>query len=280
MPHPQTHSSTGSLIATPMVNSFSSRLKLFTQRLRETTQIPNFFADQSPSESQNLAKELAEAGECVLQLSQVVMEVEILNQLHSRLVYEREVLQQEKTDLETRVFELQQERSEIEPQVMYLREQLSQASIQLEQTQNRERNLSDRERQLTEIVAQLERRRAVLNQTIENLTNQEADYTVRTKELSQIVTESDKKAKQYMEAVNSYKSYLEELQAQVIEEQSKLKAMGVNPLERSLPDIPTPPPPEAPPLPPRRADPAPAYPASGSYWDEPTSSPFSDNPWG
>jgi chromosome segregation ATPase len=161
-----------------MASNFSFRFKQFTQRLRETTQLPQFFTDQATSETQNLARELALVGEYATQLSQVVMEVDFLNQLYTRLLNEREVLQQEKDHLEARVFELQQERNETEPQVMYLREQLSQASFQLEQTQNRERSLSERERQLSEIVAQLERRRAVLNQAIENLTNQEADYTV------------------------------------------------------------------------------------------------------
>lgn len=285
-------------------NSFSSRLRQFTDRLKTSTRIDNFFAEQSSSEGQALAKDLQAAGECVSQLSQVVMEVEILNQLHSRLVYEKESLQQEKADLETNVFELQQERNEIEPQVMYLREQLSQASIQLEQTQNRERNLSDRERQLTDIVAQLERRRAVLNQTIENLTNQEADYIVRTQELGKIVEESEKKAQGYIDAVNYYQTWLNELKAQVEEEEKKLKAMGIEPPTHTPPepepldeqylkipepsymphqpafeayepeeendndywDVPMPPPPE--PVPDRRYD----YPP-------PPSSPFNEDPW-
>jgi chromosome segregation ATPase len=277
-----------------MANSFSSRFKQFTQRLRETTQIP-LFTEQQSSESQSLARELSEAGDCVIQLSQVVMEIEILNQLHTRLVYEREALQQEKADLETRVFELQQERNELEPQVMYLREQFNQATLQLEQTQNRERNLSDRERQLTEIVAQLERRRAVLNQTIENLTGQEADFIVRMKELSTSVTENEKKAKQYIDVVNHYKAYLEELKAQVEEQKALLQSMGVKPKEQSLPDHPEPAKPAAnPPQSNGYSSSAPSDSPSDLFWDEvpevpgqpatPPSPTESDqlwgNPWG
>jgi chromosome segregation ATPase len=268
-----------------MANNFSFRFKQFTQRLRETTQLPQFFAEQTTSETQNLARDLASVGEYATQLSQVVMEVDFINQLYTRLLNEREVLQQEKDNLEARVFELQQERNETEPQVMYLREQLSQASFQLEQTQNRERSLSERERQLAEIVAQLERRRAVLNQAIENLTNQEADYTVRTKELEEVVYDNEKKAKQYLEAANHYRAYLEELNAQVEETQAKLRSLGVEPKPADLPrvedmekptPIPTPPPP-APPeyMPPMPQQPPP--PQQGGYWSD---SPFGDDPWG
>ncbi len=267
-----------------MASNFSFRFKQFTQRLRETTQLPQFFTEQATSETQNLARELALVGEYATQLSQVVMEVDFLNQLYTRLLNEREVLQQEKDNLEARVFELQQERNETEPQVMYLREQLSQASFQLEQTQNRERSLSERERQLSEIVAQLERRRAVLNQAIENLTNQEADYTVRTKELEAVVHENEKKAKQYLEAANHYRAYLEELNAQVQETQAKLRSLGVEPKPADLPrledmekptPIPTPPPSTPisyPPPPPQQPPPS----QSGGYWSE---SPFEDDPW-
>ncbi len=271
-----------------MSNSFSARIRQFTQRLRETTQIQQFFPEQSSSESQALAKDLAAAGEVVSQMSQVVMEVDFLNQLHSRLVNEQEVLQQEKADLETRVFELQQERNELEPQVMYLREQLSQASFQLEQTQNRERNLSDRERQLTEIVAQLERRRAVLNQAIETLTNQEADSIVRNQELTRVVEENERKATQYFDTVSSYKAWLEELKAQAEEKAAELRAMGVEPHPKPFED----PEPEDPtPVPKEPAYVNQPYPqddpfaeAEHSYWDEPVNpsptSPFLDNPWG
>ncbi|MEN9222357.1 MAG: hypothetical protein Q6M04_07960 [Thermostichus sp. BF3_bins_97] len=278
------HHPTFEATAPAMANNFSFRFKQFTQRLRETTQLPQFFAEQTTSETQNLARDLALVGEYATQLSQVVMEVDFINQLYTRLLNEREVLQQEKDNLEARVFELQQERNETEPQVMYLREQLSQASFQLEQTQNRERSLSERERQLAEIVAQLERRRAVLNQTIENLTNQEADYTVRTKELEEVVYDNEKKAKQYLEAANHYRAYLEELNAQVEETQAKLRSLGVEPQPADLPrvedmekptPIPTPPPPAPAEYMPPPQQPPPAQ--QGGYWSD---SPFGDDPWG
>lgn len=268
-----------------MANNFSFRFRQFTQRLRETTQLPQFFAEQATSETQSLARDLALVGEYATQLSQVVMEVDFINQLYTRLLNEREVLQQEKDNLEARVFELQQERNETEPQVMYLREQLSQASFQLEQTQNRERSLSERERQLTEIVAQLERRRAVLNQAIENLTNQEADYTVRTKELEEVVLDNERKAKQYLEAVNHYRAYLEELNAQVEEAQAKLRSLGVEPKPADLPRVedmekPTPIPASPPPTPAYMPPPPPQQPPpqqQGGYWSD---NPFGDDPWG
>jgi chromosome segregation ATPase len=208
---------------------FSNRFRQLTQRLLDQTQIKDFFNEQEVSDSQNLARQLAEAGDRVSQLSQVVAEAEVLSQLHRTLVNECEALRMEKSSLENHVLDLHQERNEIEPQVLFLRDEFNQIQAQLEQTQNRERNLSDRERQLTEIVAQLERRRAVLNQTIENLTNQEADYIVRTQELAQIIGTREQQAAQMMQTVSHLNVTLDELRTQLEEKQAKLIAMGVEP---------------------------------------------------
>ncbi|MEN9239539.1 MAG: hypothetical protein Q6J68_02155, partial [Thermostichales cyanobacterium SZTDM-1c_bins_54] len=115
---------------------FDSRLKQFTERLTQTTRLGNIFSgEQQPSEGQALARNMQELGDFLLQCSQVVAEIEILNPLYNRLHLERDELQRQKVDLESRVFDLQQERNEIEPQVMYLREQLNQVTLQLEQTE-------------------------------------------------------------------------------------------------------------------------------------------------
>ncbi|MEL7474666.1 MAG: hypothetical protein AAGJ55_00335 [Cyanobacteria bacterium J06555_12] len=210
---------------------FSVRFRQLTQRLLDQTQIKEIFNEPEVSESQGIARQLAEAGERVTQLSQVVAEAEVLSQLHNSLVNECESLRMEKSNLESFVLDLHQERNEIEPQVMYFRDELAQAQGRLEEVQTRERNLSDRERQLTDIVAQLERRRAVLNQTIENLTNQEADFIVRTQELSKAIETREEQATQMMQTVSHFTVSLDELLTQVDEKRAELKALGTDPDE-------------------------------------------------
>ncbi|MGK7906884.1 MAG: hypothetical protein AB4040_06595 [Synechococcus sp.] len=210
---------------------FSVRFRQLTQRLLDQTQIKEIFNEPEVSESQGIARQLAEAGDRITQLSQVVAEAEVLSQLHNSLVNECESLRMEKSNLESFVLDLHQERNEIEPQVMYFRDELTQAQGRLEEVQTRERSLSDRERQLTDIVAQLERRRAVLNQTIENLTNQEADFIVRTQELSQAIETREEQATQMMQTVSHFTVSLDELVGQVEEKRAELKAMGVDPDE-------------------------------------------------
>lgn len=222
---------------------FSNRLRSFTQRILDQSQIRDFFAEPDVKDSQQLARELAEAGDRVVQMAQVFAEVEILNQLHNRLVSECEGLRYEKAGLETQVIDLNQERGDIEPQVYVLRDELQRATSQLDQTQQRERMLSDRERQLTDIVAQLERRRAVLNQAIENLTTQEADFIVRTQELAKAVSDREQHANQLMQAVNHFNTTLAELKGQAEEEIARLRALGIEP-KFDLPVIPEPPAPE------------------------------------
>jgi hypothetical protein len=122
----------------------------------------------------------------------------------------------------------------------------------------------------------------VLNQAIENLTNQEADYTVRNKELEAVIKDNERKAKQYLEAANHYRAYLEELNAQIQEAQAKLRSLGVEPKPADLPrledmekptPIPTPPPSTPIGYPPPQQPPPPQ---SGGYWSD---SPFDDDPW-
>ncbi len=218
----------------------SSRIRSFTQRVLDQSQIRDFFSEPDVKDSQQIARELAEAGDRVVQMAQVFAEVEILNQLHNRLVGECEGLRYEKSNLETQVMDLNQERNDIEPQVFVLRDELQRATSQLDQTQQRERMLSDRERQLTDIVAQLERRRAVLNQAIENLTTKEADYIVRTQELSKTISDREQHANQLMEAVNHFNTTIAELKGQAEEEIARLKALGIEPT-LTLPVVPEPP---------------------------------------
>ena len=100
---------------------FSVRFRQLTQRLLDQTQIKEIFNEPEVSESQGIARQLAEAGERVTQLSQVVAEAEVLSQLHNSLVNECESLRMEKSNLESFVLDVHQERNEIEPQVMYFR---------------------------------------------------------------------------------------------------------------------------------------------------------------
>ncbi|MEO0353888.1 MAG: hypothetical protein AAF268_03610, partial [Cyanobacteria bacterium P01_A01_bin.3] len=104
---------------------FSVRFRQLTQRLLDQTQIKEIFNEPEVSESQGIARQLAEAGERVTQLSQVVAEAEVLSQLHNSLVNECESLRMEKSNLESFVLDLHQERNEIEPQVMYFRDELA-----------------------------------------------------------------------------------------------------------------------------------------------------------
>ncbi|MEM9511118.1 MAG: hypothetical protein AAF978_00300, partial [Cyanobacteria bacterium P01_E01_bin.48] len=86
------------------MQDFSSRFRQLTQRLLDQTQLNGFLPDEKPaSESQLIARQLAEAGERTAQLSQVVAEAEILSQLHGQLVNECESLRMEKASLEENV---------------------------------------------------------------------------------------------------------------------------------------------------------------------------------
>jgi hypothetical protein len=99
-----------------------------------------------------------------------------------------------------------------------------------------------------------------------------------------VIKDNERKAQQYLEAVNHYRAYLEELNAQIQEAQAKLKSLGVEPKPANLPrledmekptPIPTPPPSPPigyPPPPPQQSPPT----QPGGYWQE---SPFDDDPW-